>query len=224
MQCSCEDLKDSFCCKGQIESYKVQKKKKKWQTESYNIFRGTIRLIRFVMGMGEKNIMSLCHTFVHETTVNKSMAAYIRTHLQQQSMAASINHLFPGWSFESNHSPEAENGRIIVVWDPLFWRLLRSLSRESSILQRISPSSMLETLERRELPCGSCLKDLAVSSPISSSPWLVMGDFNQILSISEAYSLLPTSISLAGMEDLQECLDACRLFWFVFKGLFLYLG
>uniref|UniRef100_A0A1J3J0Z6 Endonuclease/exonuclease/phosphatase domain-containing protein n=1 Tax=Noccaea caerulescens TaxID=107243 RepID=A0A1J3J0Z6_NOCCA len=44
----------------------------------------------------------------------------LETHLQQQNVvAASINSLFPGWRYDGNHSPEAENGRIILVWDPL---------------------------------------------------------------------------------------------------------
>lgn len=59
--------------------------------------------------------------------------------------------------------------------------------------------------ERREL------WDLT-SSLFQSSPWIFLGDFNQILSMSEAYSLSPSPISIEGLLDLQDCLDTSRIF------------
>lgn len=56
------------------------------------------------------------------------------------------------------------------------------------------------------------MKDLASSNLLQNSPWLIMGDFNQVLSISEAYYLSPTSVSLQGMEDMQNCLSLSGLF------------
>ncbi|KAL9858931.1 putative Endonuclease/exonuclease/phosphatase superfamily [Arabidopsis thaliana] len=44
---------------------------------------------------------------------------------------------------------------------------------------------------------------LSASSPLCNSPWLLVGDFNQIASITEHYSLMPSNISLRGLEDLQ---------------------
>lgn len=33
-----------------------------------------------------------------------------------------------------------------------------------------------------------------------------MGDFNQVLSLSETYSLSPSSVSLHGIADFRDCL------------------
>ncbi|CAA7058378.1 unnamed protein product [Microthlaspi erraticum] len=144
-------------------------------------------------------------------------------------MSASINHLFLGWRFDSNHSPEAENGRIIVVWDPLL-SVITFLKTSQLILVGVyNPATRhsfniafiyaRNTREERVV-LWDLLRELASTVPVSSSPWIVMGDFNQILSIDEAYSLLPTTISLLGMVNLQECLDSCQLFDISSRGCF----
>ncbi|CAA7061787.1 unnamed protein product [Microthlaspi erraticum] len=153
----------------------------------------------------------------------------LETHIQQQNVASSINNLFPGWRFDSNHSTEAENGRIIVVWDPILSVITYLKTPQLILVGVLNPSThqsftivfiyARNTREER-VPLWDLLKELASSSLVSSSPWIVMGDFNQILSIYEAYSLVPTSISLAGMVDFQDCIDACHLFDLSSRGCF----
>nr|VDD26115.1 unnamed protein product [Brassica oleracea] len=41
----------------------------------------------------------------------------LETHVKQENLATLMSSSFPGWSFDSNHSPEAENGRIVVIWN-----------------------------------------------------------------------------------------------------------
>lgn len=43
----------------------------------------------------------------------------LETRVKHPSIDALINRTFPGWNFEANYSPEANNGRIVVVWNPL---------------------------------------------------------------------------------------------------------
>ncbi|CAA7028587.1 unnamed protein product [Microthlaspi erraticum] len=77
---------------------------------------------------------------------------------------------------------------------------------------------MPEHTKEERLPLWSLLRELASSTLINQSPWLVVGDFNQILSLSEAYSLLPTTISLPGIVDLHDCLSDCGLFDLFSRG------
>lgn len=44
--------------------------------------------------------------------------AFLETHVKQDVLASLITSTLPGWKFDSNHSPHAENGRIVVVWNP----------------------------------------------------------------------------------------------------------
>jgi len=52
---------------------------------------------------------------------------------------------------------------------------------------------------------------LSSTSPLCNTPWLLVGDFNQIASVTEHYSVLPSNLSLRGLEDLQECLRDSNL-------------
>ncbi|VVA96481.1 unnamed protein product [Arabis nemorensis] len=51
------------------------------------------------------------------------------------------------------------------------------------------------------------------TSIIRNSPWLLLGDFNQILSLDEHFS-----ISLQGIQEFQNCLEASNLFDLVSHG------
>lgn len=134
----------------------------------------------------------------------------METHLKQQNLATSMNELFPGWRFESNHSEEADNGRIILVWDPVISVIIYLKTPQFILCGVFNPISnqsftmafiyAWNTREER-IPLWDKLKELVASSPVNQSPWLVISDFNQILSLYEAYSLLPATISLLGMRN-----------------------
>ncbi|KAF3502374.1 hypothetical protein F2Q69_00041213 [Brassica cretica] len=44
--------------------------------------------------------------------------AFLETHVKQDVLTSLITSTLPGWKFDSNNSPHAENGRIVVVWNP----------------------------------------------------------------------------------------------------------
>ncbi|CAA7013480.1 unnamed protein product [Microthlaspi erraticum] len=153
----------------------------------------------------------------------------LETHLQQENLAFSISHLFPGWRYDSNHSPEAENGLIVVVWDPILSVVTYLKTPKIILIGVFNPVSnqsftiafiyAKNTREERVI-LWDLLRELSASSLVSSSPWLAMGDFNQILSISEAYSLVPVNLSLEGMMEFQDCLESCHLFDLSSRGCF----
>lgn len=51
------------------------------------------------------------------------------------------------------------------------------------------------------------LSDLKSSTPLSSSAWLVIGDFNQILNAGEHYSIQAYDTPIRGMDDLRSFLQ-----------------
>ncbi|KFK22273.1 hypothetical protein AALP_AAs69811U000200 [Arabis alpina] len=73
-------------------------------------------------------------------------------------------------------------------------------------------------LER--VPLWNSLKDLAASPTMHNRPWLVMGDFNQVISLSEVYSLLPSTVCMQRMDDFQDCLSSTGLFDLAPRGNF----
>lgn len=62
------------------------------------------------------------------------------------------------------------------------------------------------------------LRQLSLSSTLRTSPWIIMGDFNQVLDISEIYSLYPVDIPIGGMADFQECLNDSELYDLSYQG------
>ena len=48
-----------------------------------------------------------------------SIGGLLETRVKQENLDSLIMATFPGWSFDSNHSLEADNGRIVVIWNPM---------------------------------------------------------------------------------------------------------
>lgn len=67
-------------------------------------------------------------------------------------------------------------------------------------------------------PLWDQIKRFSQSRLFRSSPWIFLGDFNQILSFSEAYSLSQSPIPLDGLSDFQDCLSSSGLFDIASRG------
>lgn len=142
-------------------------------------------------------------------------------------LQAVLNRTLPGWSHDANYSPEANNERIVVVWNPLLSVITYLKSDQQMLCSVCNPTTrdfitvaFIYARNRREqqILLWNLIKDLATSSTLKDSPFLIMGDFNQVLSTSEAFSLNPSNLSLQGMEDLRDCLTTSRLFDLEFRG------
>ncbi|CAD5314643.1 unnamed protein product [Arabidopsis thaliana] len=103
-------------------------------------------------------------------------------------------------------------GRIWIVWDPsvsvlVFSRTDQLMVCSIKILDIAQSFAVTFVYGRNNEAERRSLWDdttrLSASSPLCNSPWLLVGDFNQIASITEHYSLMPSNISLRGLEDLQ---------------------
>ncbi|CAL9233634.1 unnamed protein product, partial [Arabidopsis halleri] len=99
----------------------------------------------------------------------------------------------PGWRMDSNYCC-SELGRIWVVWDPSVSVLV--FSRTDQLMM------------------------LAASSPLCETAWILAGDFNQIASLNEHYSIIHSNSSLRGLEDFQSCLRDNDLEDIPSRGLF----
>lgn len=73
-------------------------------------------------------------------------------------------------------------------------------------------------LERRVL--WEEISALAASSLLSVTPWILLGDFNQIAAISEHFSIIHSPYSLRGMEDFQTCIRDNQLADLPRRGVF----
>lgn len=64
------------------------------------------------------------------------------------------------------------------------------------------------------------LVTIASNPLVSASPLVVLGDFNQILTAAEHFSLLPYDLPVRGMEEFQSCLEESSLSDMDIRGTF----
>lgn len=107
-----------------------------------------------------------------------------------------------------------------IVWDPCVSVLVFSRTDQLMLcsikIPNILQSFAVTFVYGRNTEVGKRLlwddiRRLSSTSPLCNTPWLLVGDFNQIASVTEHYSVLPSNLSLRGLEDLQECLRDSNL-------------
>lgn len=118
--------------------------------------------------------------------------ALLETHIKELSLAPIMSTLCQGWNYTSNHSCD-EDGRIILIWrDPLKLRVIGQSAQAitcellipgqpSFIYTAIYASNLSD--ERNDLWVE--LMQLHASLSLEDSPWMIGGDFNQVLFGSE---------------------------------------
>ncbi|XP_010549577.1 PREDICTED: uncharacterized protein LOC104820715 [Tarenaya hassleriana] len=153
----------------------------------------------------------------HRPLIGGIVETRIREELEARRVAQS---LFPGWSIISNYS-SAILGRILIAWDPALSVVVYSSTAqiitcgvyELSSGRYVTISFVYgrnTSIERREL--WDEISQIACNSLVEHNPWLLLGDFNQILQpadhFSDKYPFNPHS----GMYDFQNCLGTSGLF------------
>ena len=155
------------------------------------------------------------------------LGALLETHVLEENLSGILNTVTPGWRYEANYSEDAENGRIVVVWDPSISVIVYYKSPQMVLCGVFNPVTGHEfsvafiyarnRFEQR-VSLWEKIKELSNSSRLSQSPWIILGDFNQVLSVSEIYSLSQPIYCIQGMEDLNECLAASGVFDLTYRG------
>ena len=160
--------------------------------------------------------------------VGSSVGALLETHVQEENFISVLGDTAPGWRVENNYS-QAAGGRIWLLWSPDISVMVYLKTGQLILCGVMEPVTGTNCtvafvyahnteVERRSL--WSDLVTIANNSLVSSSPFVVVGDFNQILKAEEHYSLLPYDLPVRGMLEFQECLDSCNMADMEFRGTF----
>ena len=152
----------------------------------------------------------------------------LETHVAEENAASVLASTLPGWRMDSNYCC-SDLGRIWLVWDPsvsvLVFKKLEQMVLCSVKLPGTFRSFAValvygknNEVERRVL--WDEMSQLSITSPLSRTPWVLLGDFNQILNTAEHFSVSPSSYSVRGLEDLQDCLRDSELDDLSSRGVF----
>lgn len=146
--------------------------------------------------------------------INKNrplIGGILETKVLEDNAPGIISSAFPGWRWENNYS-SADLGRIWVVWDPSISVVVYKKSAQFILCGVFDPATSTSVTvafiygfntegQRREL--WRDLSELNSSPTLRNAPWLLMGDFNQILCSSEHYSIQAYNAPLRGMQELR---------------------
>jgi mannosylglycoprotein endo-beta-mannosidase len=179
-----------------------------------------------IRGLNSRNRQRVVRSWIASN--NLLVGCFLETHVAQENANSVLASTLPGWRMDSNYCC-SELGRIWIVWDPSISVLV--FKRTDQIMFcSIKIPSLLQSFavafvygRNSELDRRSLWEDILVlsrTSPLSVTPWLLLGDFNQIAAASEHYSINQSLLNLRGMEDLQCCLRDSQLSDLPSRGVF----
>ncbi|KAG7547838.1 Reverse transcriptase domain [Arabidopsis suecica] len=147
------------------------------------------------------------------------------THVKQPKELKFINDLLPGWGFEGNYEFSAL-GKIWVLWDPAVKVVIVDKSLQMVTCEVLIPGATQwfmvsfvyaanEEGLRKDL--WKELMNLASSQAVGQKPWIVLGDFNQVLHPWEHSKAVATNVGRR-IRDFRNCLYECELDDLVYSG------
>ena len=149
---------------------------------------------------------------------NPIFGCLVETHVQRQKVDSTFKNILPGWSLESNYE-FSDLGKIWLVWKRSVQVNVITKSLQMITFTVKLPFQATEIgvtmvygsncrKERRLL--WDELETVSTSSQLCGLPWIVLGDFNEIIYPTEHSSADQLS-SFRGMRDFRECLERCSL-------------
>lgn len=151
--------------------------------------------------------------------------ALLETHIKEPQLSHVMSQISPGWNYCSNHQ-SGPDGRILLIWkSPASVRLLNQSRQSLTCEVKIANSQKFfftaiyasnENEERQDL-CVDLL-NIQASLDLDSGPWVIGGNFNQIIHPAEHSSPAVNSLSLP-MVSLKNVLTQLGLFDLRFTGL-----
>lgn len=148
------------------------------------------------------------------TSNNLLVGSFLETRVGEDNANSVLASTLPGWRMDSNYCC-SELGRIWIVWNPsvsvLVFMKTDQLVLCSVRIPNINQSFAIAFVYGRntEIERRSLWEDiswLADTSPLCYTPWILVGDFNQIAATGEHYSIINSTLPLRGMEDFQNCI------------------
>lgn len=149
----------------------------------------------------------------------------IETHVKQPKDKKFINNLLPGWSFVENYA-FSELGKIWVLWDPRVQVVIVGKSLQMITCEVLLPDSIVwivvsvvyaanEDDKRKEL--WKEITDLGASQIVMNRPWIMLGDFNQVLHPQEHSVQISLNVDRR-VRDFRNCLLDAELSDLVYRG------
>ncbi|CAD5326520.1 unnamed protein product [Arabidopsis thaliana] len=195
------------------------------EDDSSDVLSSDEDVARFTQVLGFNNV-SHRSGFKKWVKANKPIfGGVIETHVKQPKDRKFINALLPGWSFVENYA-FSDLGKIWVMWDPSVQVVVVAKSLQMitcEVLLPGSPSWIIvsvvyaanEVASRKELWIE--IVNMVVSGIIGDRPWLVLGDFNQVLNPQEHSNPVSLNVDI-NMRDFRDCLLAAELSDLRYKG------
>lgn len=161
-------------------------------------------------------------------SLGSSVGALLETHVQEENFLNVLGAVAPGWRVETNYS-EVAGGRIWLLWSSSLSVVVYLKTEQLVLCGVYDPATGTNCTvafvyahnsegERRHL--WRDLVTISRHSQVAVSPLVVLGDFNQILSAEEHFSLLPYDLPIRGMEEFKDCLEESNLSDMDIRGTF----
>lgn len=160
--------------------------------------------------------------------IGASVGALLETHVQEENFPRVVGAVAPGWRVDHNYS-QAVGGRIWLLWSPAVSVVVYKKTDQLILCGVMDPATNTNCtvafvyarnteVERRNL--WTDLINIAKHHLVTLTPLVVLGDFNQILTAAEHFSLSPYDLPVRGMDELQECFADSGLSDMDFRGTF----
>ncbi|XP_062114228.1 uncharacterized protein LOC133825279 [Humulus lupulus] len=138
-------------------------------------------------------------------------------------MGSLYSNLFSNWCF-TNNNPWLDKGRIVVAWLPILFTVNISLCTAQVIHCVVHPRQKQDRFEvtfvygfNEDKKRGQLWMDLEEISLQIQGPWIVMGDFNDILFSNERVGRGSTK---SPTQDFRDCVAKCSLDDLKYSGIF----
>ncbi|XP_024015937.1 uncharacterized protein LOC112089189 [Eutrema salsugineum] len=153
--------------------------------------------------------------------------ALSETHIQEINKGRILNAIPVGWRFFGNFEHH-QSARIVVVWDPRVSVIIYQASAQAvtcgifiaseNVSLTITFVYGFNLVEDRHALWEE-LVSLNATTLVSTHPWAVVGDFNQIMRTSQHSDHLNLEVDISGMEDMNLGIQDAELFEAQAKGL-----
>lgn len=153
------------------------------------------------------------------------LCALIETHVAKSRVNNAFNRMFRGWDWFSNSEYCLKGCRIVVGWNPDYFDVLEIISTDQVIHCVVTILESKESfhcsivyaanehVKRRDL--WHSLQSYSMLT--SSSPWIVMGDFNAMLVDSEI--LGGVGCGSTAMQEFRNCVNFIEVQDLVYSGI-----
>ncbi|XP_074267112.1 uncharacterized protein LOC141590417 [Silene latifolia] len=165
-----------------------------------------------VRGFNSMNKQSEVRRFLQLNNVG--LFGILETRVRRHAINKVHSGLGMNW-FMLNNIDDHEGGRIWLVWDPMNYKVELVSSHAQVMHSRVTflPTGVKWWLSvvygfNRVAERAPLWDSLNLMAAVVSGPWLVMGDFNNVLAMDER---IGSGITVAELKGFQECVATCGL-------------